>query len=59
MILDFKCENKSCKNYDNIVERNIPHADIENQICDCCGENLRRVWNTTTVGVRTSDGYKR
>ena len=57
MYYDFKCTNEKCESFDIQVDRNISYTELENQMCDKCGEPLKRVWNSS-VGIKTSDGYK-
>jgi len=57
MFVDFKCANEACKKFDENEERNIPHSEIDRQVCEVCGEPLKRVWNTN-ISIRTSDGIK-
>jgi transcription initiation factor IIE alpha subunit len=57
MFVDFKCINKECDKFDEQVELNISHSEIDRQVCEICGEQLKRVWNTNT-SIRTSDGFK-
>lgn len=57
MFVDFVCDNKECSKFEQVVEKSIPHSEIENQVCEECNEKLRRVWNTN-VSIRTSDGIK-
>jgi hypothetical protein len=58
MIIDVKCENELCKNANEIVEINVPMSQVsEPVICPLCQSVMKRVWNSS-VGVRTSDGYK-
>jgi hypothetical protein len=57
MYYDFKCENKECALFEVQVDRNISYTELESQVCEKCGEALKRIWNIS-VGIKTSDGYK-
>lgn len=58
MIIDVKCENDACPNKDKVLEVNVPMSSVSEPVpCPECKEGMKRVWNSS-VGVRTSDGYK-
>ena len=57
MTYDFKCTNENCENFDVMIDRNIPYEELDNQVCEKCGEPIKRIWNTN-VGIKTSDGWK-
>jgi hypothetical protein len=57
MYYEFKCENNSCELFEQTIEKNISYNELESQVCEKCGEPLKRIWNIS-VGIKTSDGYK-
>lgn len=58
MIVDYKCVNPKCELNEISETRNIPMAEMSNQVCEKCGEPMQRIWNNS-VGIKTSDGYKK
>lgn len=58
MIVDYRCDNENCENYNVLETRNIPMSETSNQVCEKCNEPMKRVWNNS-VGIKTSDGYKK
>lgn len=57
MTYEFKCENPDCNQVNEVVSRNIPYDEVENQHCDECNNNLKRIWSFNG-GISTSDGFK-
>jgi len=57
MFVDFKCTFYGCLDYNVEKTLSVRMADLDKQVCEHCGQPLKRVWNSNT-SIRTSDGYK-
>ena len=57
MLIDMVCDNKKCKLQGKEITKSIKHSEISEQVCEKCGEKLRRLW-TSSASIKTSDGFK-
>ena len=58
MVYLYKCGNKECKAYENVIEVNKPMREVSNEeTCNVCSSTLIRVY--TAPSVSTSDGFKK
>jgi len=62
MIYIFKCKNEKCDAYDKEVEVEQRITDEHIAFCELCGEEMKRVFTTFTIGVPqgwvTKDGIR-
>lgn len=57
MIYEFVCVQTDCELEGETVERNIGSNHVNEQVCEKCGEKIKRIWSFSG-GISTSDGYK-
>jgi hypothetical protein len=62
MIYVFKCENECCESFEQNVEVEQNMNDEHVADCEVCGQELKRVYTSFTIGVSqgtiTKDGIK-
>ena len=59
MLIDYICHNTECKQHNVVITNNIMMKDTSKEVlCTECKKVIKRDWCSSSVGVKTGDGYK-